>query len=249
MNSMHFLLTRFNIPFGIGGVHLGLTADWLSHRFELFEHFCLPSVHAQTVTDFYWIIAVDPATATIWRLRLERALTILTARVLVIETTELSEQVWIDAMRSIIGNEKDLRILTTRLDNDDLIASDYLETVRAVCDEIVEGSRTSVVSFRSGLQFAASGIYEIEDRSNPFLSVSTPIASVKTAYYANHRKMSEIGDFYDVSDVSDGDIPMWGQVIHGRNLRNHVRGRKREGDLHISRFCICADWQTRLGGV
>ena len=60
-NFSHFLITRFN---------LNRTARWLEHRFEVFERYCLPSVAAQTATDFRWLCLFDAATPEPYRRRI-----------------------------------------------------------------------------------------------------------------------------------------------------------------------------------
>ena len=52
---VHLVLTRFNVP-GYGAV---LDEDWLLHRLDLFRRFTLPSIDAQTVRSFRWIVFVD----------------------------------------------------------------------------------------------------------------------------------------------------------------------------------------------
>lgn len=63
-NFSHFLITRFNLNLYERDKHAAptRTARWLEHRFEVFERYCLPSVAAQTATDFRWLCLFDAAT-------------------------------------------------------------------------------------------------------------------------------------------------------------------------------------------
>lgn len=68
-NFSHFLITRFNLNLYERDKHAAptRTARWLEHRFEVFERYCLPSVAAQTATDFRWLCLFDAATPEPYR--------------------------------------------------------------------------------------------------------------------------------------------------------------------------------------
>ena len=70
-NFSHFLITRFNLNLYERDKHAAptRTARWLEHRFEVFERYCLPSVAAQTATDFRWLCLFDAATPEPYRRR------------------------------------------------------------------------------------------------------------------------------------------------------------------------------------
>ena len=69
----HFILTRFNLR--LVEVSADLDSDkfgnkidrdqWLLHRFELFERYCLPSMAAQANQDFRWFLFFDEATSAL----------------------------------------------------------------------------------------------------------------------------------------------------------------------------------------
>ena len=52
-----FIITRFNLKLYAKDKenNPGLTSEWLSDRFVLFEQYCLPSIIKQTRQCFYWI--------------------------------------------------------------------------------------------------------------------------------------------------------------------------------------------------
>lgn len=58
-----FLLTRFNIHDVADAGNAGVSRRWLKQRLNLFERYCVPSVAAQTLADFEWLIFCDEATA------------------------------------------------------------------------------------------------------------------------------------------------------------------------------------------
>ena len=56
----HFLITRFNLKKKGWETTKNnekiQTEEWLRHRFELFEAYCLPSVINQSNQDFIWYV-------------------------------------------------------------------------------------------------------------------------------------------------------------------------------------------------
>ena len=79
MNKIqHFVLTRFNLQSGENFVvdknnkHTQ-SDDWLLHRFNLFEKYCLPSLGAQTNKKFQWFLFFDKETLHIFRQRINEA--------------------------------------------------------------------------------------------------------------------------------------------------------------------------------
>lgn len=63
----HIILTRFNVPTKGREADVRARNGWLERRFQLFDQYCLPSVSAQTVRDFRWIIYFDRATPALFR--------------------------------------------------------------------------------------------------------------------------------------------------------------------------------------
>jgi hypothetical protein len=58
----HFILTRFNVKVSFAEPGAGLEPAWLLHRFELFDHFCYPSVRGQSNLNFKWLVLFDSNT-------------------------------------------------------------------------------------------------------------------------------------------------------------------------------------------
>src|SRR5690242_1987923 len=125
---VHVLLTRFNVSF------LGRPLPdraWLAHRFELFEHFCFPSVVAQSCQDFKWLLFFDPHLDEDSRARIETY-----------RRFKNFEPVYIDEAVNapILSRSVESRLhgfdylITSRLDNDDALATRYVETIQSCFD-------------------------------------------------------------------------------------------------------------------
>ena len=126
----HFVITRFNLPIRDSstrwmGETRGLDPNWLSHRFELFEHFCLRSVASQTDKDFTWLVLFDSRTpepfatrATSYRLSNYQP---------VFGSALQTYEEFLNTLNGqLTGRVSSDYLATTRLDNDDAIAVDFI---------------------------------------------------------------------------------------------------------------------------
>jgi hypothetical protein len=221
----HFLLTKFNLPISYArrsGQH-GEEA-WLTSRWSLFERYCLPSVLNQSGTDFVWVLYCWDQTPEPFRSRLER----LAARhenvhVHFLATSTHGEHLteWAHAT----GLSLRPHLLTTRVDNDDALAADYMARVRKAARKLV-GSRGTlhephVWSAPLGFQTAAGKYYLRLDPQGPFVSLleSTAREEPRTVLSLSHR---DIASSYPSSYIAAK--PMWLQVVHDDNLVNSVDG-------------------------
>lgn len=207
----HFVLTRFNPA--LPGDARGLDPDWLSHRMQLFERVCIPSLVRQTCQDFTWLVFCDRRTPPVTSLRL-RAL----AR------DGHFEVVWCDgafddrtAAVAVEERVSDVtHVLTTRLDNDDALAPDFVANLQ---QRLVPHDRC-FVNFPYGLQLAGGQTYARVYLGSPFLSLLEATGGpVRTVYSTDHWRPRQ----HRAQQVWTRD-PAWLQVVHGRNLANEVKG-------------------------
>lgn len=113
-------------------------------------------------------------------------------------------------------------MLTSRLDNDDAISTDYIEAVQSCVQN--HGPGTYIISMEYGLQYDVKMklAYRYLYRANHFLSMLTPLsAEKKTVYSFNHAFL----DTYDI-DV---------QYIQGTHI---YRGRMPIGQRSSTRLTI-----------
>lgn len=123
----HFLITRFNIKVsGLGPEGLdSLSVDehWFEKRMKLFEMHCSPSVLAQTNVNFTWLIYVDPAT-NLSRFTFLKDSPIAFELIFVVDFPAMKEDI-ISRIRAASSPY----VITSRMDNDDVISSMYIETI------------------------------------------------------------------------------------------------------------------------
>jgi hypothetical protein len=149
----HTVITRFSYRHttraaGLNGVLVSLLERdpldqaRLAFRYALFELTCLPSLLAQTVQDFDWFIVVDPELPREWRERL-RALIAERPRTHLHNydpADEMTATGWL-APYAPPGTD---RLLTTILDDDDALPSNYIEQMRSAI--AVRGNRLAPIA-------------------------------------------------------------------------------------------------------
>ena len=124
----HFLITRFNLNYGDVFPY---SEAWMAHRMDLFARFCLPSVQRQESQDFRWLVYFDRRCTAAHRARLDPLF-----------DDPRFEAIHIDAPAEMIS---DIRaradftpvLLTTRLDNDDLVHPAFVGTVQACAQRLI----------------------------------------------------------------------------------------------------------------
>jgi hypothetical protein len=209
----HVLLTRFNLPSrGVESI-IRAKAGWLRDRIALFEHYCLPSVQAQTNQDFHWIIYFDPESPE-WLLRHIQNHADEGAYVPIFRQSVSNAELVADIARVTGGHAA--RLITSNLDNDDGLAIDFIERLQAAepC-----GERTAVYLAR-GLIKSGSRLYLRKDRHNAFGSVVETWTSPSTCWSDWHTLLGKSMPVIELYDQ-----PGWLQVVHGANVSNRVRGR------------------------
>lgn len=214
----HVLLTRFNVR--IFGSH-GLDPEWLTHRFRFFERICFPSVMAQSIRGFRWILFCDRTTPD-WALARLRSL---------IGTDDRVVTAFIDGPDTPENRHATIapllppgatHLITSRLDNDDGLACRFIETVQ---EQFAEQD-FEFINFPDGHTCFHGRVYGWRHPSSPFLSLVERIAgsggTLRTVMSEPHQ---EVAARFPVRQVECG--PAWLQVIHGRNAWNMVRGTAR----------------------
>ncbi|MDJ0320999.1 glycosyltransferase [Pseudarthrobacter sp. PS3-L1] len=226
MNSPvdHVILTRFNLP-SIGSESLIRAKEgWLRDRIQLFERYCLPSVLAQTNSDFFWIIYLDPESPTWLKRRMEELSTGNAFKA--IYRAEVSNEDLVADIRNLVGSQKD-HLMTTNLDNDDGLASTFVEQLHTVP---MDGSRTAIYLTR-GLILSGNKLFLRTDRANAFCSVRETWDGPETCWADWHNQLGKSMPAREISGT-----PAWLQVVHDLNVSNRVRGTRVDPKAFVSSF-------------
>lgn len=222
---VHAVVTRFNLPSPGLEARIRNSPGWLDHRIRLFERYTLPSMTRQTAVGATWLVYVDPASPPwlIDRLTAHESRGLLHLR----HRTEVSRSVLLGDIADAVGGTAPT-LITTNLDNDDGLASDFLARIQAV----EPPASRSAIFLSSGLVVTARGAYLHHDPSNAFASVREPWDSAAhTCWWDWHTLLRR-----SMPTVSVPGPPAWLQVVHGRNVSNRTRGHLIDHEAHRPRF-------------
>ncbi len=228
----HVILTRFNLATPGRESDLRNRPGWLARRFEIFERHCLPAVAAQagvdTARDFTWIIFFDKDTPQAFKDRVERCRAVQPFHPYY--TGLFPAEGWPNAVREVLGDHVAPWLLTTRLDNDDGLARDYVARLHAA----VRGAPRvrGAFNFTHGFVLGEGRLYAHTHPSNAFASWLEPFdAGARTANSIPHMDLAQHGTVTQV-----GGPGAWLQVIHGENVSNKIRGRRIDPKAALERF-------------
>jgi len=230
----HFIITRFNLrgPDDTPSSAKMIDEAYLAQRLELFERFCLPTVRSQTEQDFKWLVLFADQTPEPVKARVARYAADWPNLV----------PVYLPRGASTVGplvvrpylDATPQTLITTRLDNDDGLARDYVAKVQR---HAATGERL-VLQFPAGYVWHDGRIYLDRQEHNAFTTLVEPLAQgnaseFNTIYKGSHSDIARLGRLVDVDDE-----PGWLQVIHGTNLENYVRGSRQRIDCLQRHFAV-----------
>ncbi len=224
MALQHFILTRFNIASSGREARIRTRDGWLDQRFALFEKYCLASVTSQSDGDFEWLIYFDASTPPEYRNRLDLLRAQFSFEPLFIQ--DFSAQMAKSDVAERIRPGTD-RLLTTRLDNDDAIATDFVEQLRR---EARASKDSTLLSFPRGYSLKGKSLFEARDLANPFISLLEDIDDFRTVWFDQHQQM--LGHW----PVRTINSRAWVQVVHGANVSNRLKGKLVQTDNPLTGF-------------
>ena len=212
--TVHIILTRFNVKTAGKESKIRLQPMWLEKRFDLFEKYCFPTVCAQSEKNFLWLIWFDVDTPDFYKKKIESYCALLPQMRAHYIDEWVTEGVH-NAVRMLIP-ERAEKLLTTRLDNDDGLNSDFIKILQSQ-----DFSRSDwYFNFPNGLTFSEGFAFVHEDRSNAFLSRLECVSGFKTVWELPHPEVEKTGRITQI------DFPnAWLQVVHGDNVSNKIRGK------------------------
>jgi len=198
----HYLITRFNlrVPQWRDTDKKGnkiLTPEWLEHRWKLFQKFTVPSVMAQTNQQFTWLVLFDIGTEVKDGPYLP-----------VFCSTE-----WLKELQSYLRQHcTDTWVITSRLDNDDAIAPEFMSTIQ---DAAIK--KTQFLNIPNGTSQRGLAKKSIHHRANHFISFVEPGDHPKSVYFTPHSlRMDKYAPIIQVPSKKR----LWTQIIHERNYIN-----------------------------
>jgi hypothetical protein len=220
-------MTRFNLATPGKESDIRNRPGWLAERFDLFERYCLPSIAAQTSAAFDWIIYFDENTPEPFRERIAACQQAFAFHAYF--TGLFPGSGWARSVREVLGIDSGL-LLTTRLDNDDALASDFVERLHAAV--VAGGLAPGSWNFTNGFVVGSSRAYALAHPANAFFSWLEPAGpAMRTAPSIMHLDIADHGPVFQIAGPG-----AWAQMVHGGNVSNKLRGRLVEPAALSARF-------------
>jgi Putative rhamnosyl transferase len=208
---------------------------WLENRVRLFQQYTLPSIIGQTATKKTWLIFVEKGYGAMLPRSLQKS-----SRLWWIEIVEIdSGQITFKEFSQRIGSRIDIElrrmmdegiadplVVTSRIDNDDAIACDFLAcSNRVALGQHDAGIEQALISFPHGLQLREDiSLSTYLSNNNHFLcsfhSTRTAPDDHLHALAFNHTTL-----FAQPKPtlLINTDLPMWLETVHGDNVHNRYR--------------------------
>ena len=212
MNFRHIILTRFNLQFDPQStIHIQET--WLHERIRLFKQYCLPAIEQQTSHNFTWVLlASDHTPEHVKNLLLECTQSHSYIRVHFCPYTDN-----LNAMYKSIGQEYAIGyayLLSTRMDNDDMLAANFVETLQAHLRE--PQNKFSFYTFPHGIQLFETDqqAFGVRFDRNHFLSLLEPTTDVSTCLGFDHTQVPT-NQLIKLKEKA-----MWCEIVHNSNICN-----------------------------
>lgn len=220
----HFLFTRFNLRYKAwektrsGNKVLG--EEWLTDRFRLFETYCLPSVKNQGNQNFTWFVFFGSQTPELFKNKIKRIeAEYANFHPVFLDDGSEFRPTLIEVIKANTGSQ-DKYVLTSRIDNDDAIHKDFINTVQSLFQPV----HNHVIDFRAGYQLILgrkkNEVLEFTWPFNPFVSLVETSDSAKSIFSRehNHWHVEKSLTAYDQNRL-------WMAVIHRNNLLNRRQYR------------------------
>ena len=230
MDFAHVLITRFNLPTTGREVAVRESNGWLEQRIDLFANICVPSVARQSEQRFSWIIYLDERSPGWLRQRIDE---LQALRPFYPCYTGLFDSGgWPRTVREVIGPPvAGQAIITSNLDNDDALASDYLARVRAAAQHHFSAERIAL-NVPDGYVLAGDRLFAHRHEQNAFTNMVEP-DDERLATTMSIRHM-ELSDHLPV--IQCEGPPGWLQLIHDGNVSNRIRGTRIAAPKDPGRF-------------
>lgn len=239
MKFKHYLCTRFNIiqawyyncaKDGRGTVIQ--TEEWLNIRFDLFERYCFPSVKNQT-GDFVWLVLFNSETPSVYKKRIAKYEQEMPNFVSIYLEPYADDQ---KAVQDYIHADCDADfLLTTRMDNDDMLHADY---IRYVQSSISPTDHLQIFNYKDGYQYDVERqtLYYMPYLHNHYFTVAELYtASIHTCLGIDHTDLSKYGDYKElVCEIGGG----WIEVLHSHNVANHRQLLRPMWNYHARAFAV-----------
>jgi len=237
MRFAHFIITQFNLrnfPLSDGAGY-EKWIQWTRNRIDLFRKFCLPSMINQTCKDFTWLLFFDSETPPEFDGFIENQKSYKFIEICRSDGINDFYAGYFDEINKRL-TENAGWIITTRIDNDDVLHRDAVKTIQLNFEE----KHKYLISLASGyiLNTADNRMSHYFYPMSPFISlIENTGNSPSGVFEKGHTKWDELRlfvfreiwhEFFRPGKRKSRFIlkrPMWIQIVHGENVSNSfIRG-------------------------
>jgi len=218
----HLLITRFSWPHpSWDGKPKEEYENWLLERLSLFSEYTLKSLQNCYVKPTHWLILVNENHSSDFLASLTEMLNTYTGHWHIIPFPNLNLA---DTTKEFAKQFKyPSEILTTNLDADDLISSDFFAHFASLKFDQVKVKEGIGISYPGGSNYVPESkkFYLSTYPDNPFLTYAELVndpSELKTVFFKMH---TELLSFSPNELYLRSYYPMWSSVIHGGNLANN----------------------------
>lgn len=218
-NFKHYLITRFNVKVDswveTKNGEAVLDTKWLEHRFYLFETYCLPSVKNQINQNFQWCIFFDPDTPEFYKNKI-KDIAMLYPRIYIIYIT--GNHQLLDRLKSIIIEntpEEYPFVITTRLDNDDLLHKGFINAIQELYEPINNTIIDIPKGYKIGIEYTKVKIKDYANNFNPFISLIENKENLRTIISRMHKDWENNAELKTIDNRR-----LWVELIHSKNKVN-----------------------------
>ncbi len=237
MRFAHFIITQFNLrnfPLSDGAGY-EKWIQWTRNRIDLFRKFCLPSMINQTCKDFTWLLFFDSETPPEFDGFIENQKSYKFIEICRSDGINDFYAGYFDEIKKRLPENAGW-IITTRIDNDDVLHRDAVKTIQLNFEE----KHKYLISLASGyiLNTADNRMSHYFYPMSPFISlIENTGNSPSGVFEKGHTKWDELRlfvfreiwhEFFRPGKRKSRFIlkrPMWIQIVHGENVSNSfIRG-------------------------
>jgi len=200
MKYDHFIITRFGVRSDQDG---GLPSDeWVEDRLKKYEYICLSSLKGQLDQNFRVLLLVDSAfDARGYKIPLP------SSRYEIVVVDEW----WVHLAEIIRERSAGTHVITTRLDNDDALGSEFVQRVQY---EFKGQDAPTVIDLQRGVKYFQGKMGTFIYPSNMFISLINLVDRDEHCYSKQHPEMIRQFDTMSVRDSG----PFWLHVVHPMSI-------------------------------
>lgn len=233
MNKMvHLVCTRFSLELDFEGEkrfdssvpaeHPWTDEEYLENRFEIFEKYTFSSLRNQTNQNFIWLVMFHQDTPEKYKEKIRWFQMKMPQFQPLYFASEESVKMKEIIRDYIQKNYAGYFVITTRIDNDDLVHEKFVEKIQ---EGYKEDIKLKFLSFVNGLQYdnRSRHILNFYSPNNHFISLFADASKLGShVLQYNHAFITE----EDIEiDYQKTKFPLWVEIVHENNVSNALHWR------------------------